>query len=217
MSRTNTSVPVHDSLTVLDSADIYHTLNWWKAAVRYRFDDADEYDEVAVYLWHREDDGWKRKNKYVIKSAEAWRTDRSVIESLLDEESSSQTGQSEQEFPVSDYYTVGSGKTIFKSDGWWKAILRITQKGTYETSEVMVYLWQLRDDDWVRRQKYAIKDEESWRDEKAAIESVLGQSVETSPPDDVAETDDEERGSSVTTEIESLGAELEAHLSREFQ
>lgn len=217
MSRIDTPIPVHDSLTVVDSEDIYHTSDWWKAAVKYRFDDVDEYNEVAVYLWHREDDGWKRKNKYVIKSEEAWRTDSSVIESLLNQKSSAATEQTEQEFPVSDYYTVGAGKTIFESDSWWKAILRITQKGSYETSEVMVYLWQRRDDDWVRRQKYAIKDEESWRDEKAAIESVLGLSVETSPDGDVLKGDEGDSGSSVTSEIESLGTELEAHLSREFQ
>jgi hypothetical protein len=50
-------IPTSESLHVIDSEDIYRNNDWWKAVVRYQFDANEEYDEVAVYLWHN-DDGW---------------------------------------------------------------------------------------------------------------------------------------------------------------
>lgn len=145
-------VPVHQSLNVVNVSEIYRTKEWWKAAVRYQFDDGGEYNETSVYLWH-DDDGWTRKNKYVIKTEEAWKTDKTIIDQLLTGEITSTPDES---LPVSDYYEVGAGKTVFQSDGWWKGIAKIVQKGSYETEEVMVYLWQQTEGDWRRRQKYTI-------------------------------------------------------------
>ena len=79
-----------------------------------------------------------------------------------------------QEFPVSDYYEVGAGETVFQSGDWWKAIVKIVQKGSYETKEAIIYLWEKTDGEWRRRQKYAIKSEEKWQEERTAVESVLG-------------------------------------------
>ena len=52
--------PTHESLHVVDTKNIYRNEEWWKAVVRYKFDQSEEYDEIAVYLWHN-DDGWTRK------------------------------------------------------------------------------------------------------------------------------------------------------------
>lgn len=209
--------PVHDSLEVVNHEDIYRTEEWWKSVVKYLYEGA-ETPELAVYLWHRDDD-WTRKNKYVIKTAEAWEADRSAIESLL----AGELDESETEsFPVSDYYTVGSGTTVFQSDGWWKAIVKVVEKGSYETEEVMVYLWQERDGDWRRRQKYTIKSKEEWQTESEAISSLLESQGEhettTSYEEQKKATASVEGGETssdgdVVSEFDSLKSELEVHLS----
>jgi hypothetical protein len=201
--------PTHESLHVVDTKNIYRNEEWWKAVVRYKFDQSEEYDEIAVYLWHN-DDGWTRKNKYVIKSPEAWQTDKTIINQLLSD-SSSQTLN--EDLPVSDYYEVAAGETIFQSDGWWKAIVKISQKGSYETEEIMVYLWQEVDGDWRRRQKYTIKDEESWEEEADIIESI----VDTNSLPETEHTSDgnaaEDGSYTQPDEFKQLSREIEKHLS----
>jgi hypothetical protein len=115
---------------------------------------------------------------------------------------------------VSDYYEVGAGETVFQSGGWWKAILKIIQKGSYETEEIMMYLWQETDDEWRRRQKYTIKDEESWRDEIAAVESVIG-SDSGSDRSDQSDSDRKSSSDVSVEEFEQLNREIESHLSEE--
>lgn len=200
-------VPVHQSLHVIDVSDIYRTEEWWKAIVRYKFDDNTESNETAVYLWHN-DDGWARKNKYVIKTGEAWKTDKTVINQLFSGEIDTTP---EELIPVSDYYEVGAGMTIFQSDEWWKAIVKIVQKGSYETEEIMIYLWQQVDGDWRRRQKYTIKDEENWEEEMEAIEAILntaGSNTEIESTSSDSRTTDGQ-----IDEFEQLNREIDKHLS----
>lgn len=201
-------VPIHQSLNVIDIKEIYKTDDWWKAVVRYQFDNDHEYDETAVYLWH-DDDGWTRKNKYVIKTEEAWKTDKTVVDQLFD---SGITSSPEKSLPVSDYYEIGAGKTIFQSDGWWKAILKVVQKGSYETEEIMVYLWQQTEDDWRRRQKYTIKDEDSWEEEAEAVETVLDITSPSGNEGGNTEPHSEDEKGQVS-EFDQLNREMDKHLS----
>ncbi len=209
-----TRPPVHESLTVLDTADIYRTSEWWKAVVRYQFEGSGDHSETATYLWHN-DDNWTRKNKYVIKTADAWNTDTRVVDSLL---GGRLTEKPEYygELPVSDYYTVGAGETIFRSNGWWKAILRIDQKGSYETDEVMIYLWQQTEDGWRRRQKHTIKTESDWEEERSTVDRILRNSDTDVPGTSGGGTnqgDDTTRREKPGDELEKLHRELEDHVS----
>lgn len=208
------NIPIHESLNVVDIETIYKTEEWWKSVVRYRFNEGDDYDETAVYLWHN-DDAWTRKNKYVIKTEEAWQTDKTIINRLFTVENALRP----ENLPVSDYYEIGAGETVFQSDGWWKAIIKIVQKGSYETEEIMVYLWQQTDGDWRRRQKYTIKNEESWQEEVEAVETVLdvgsttvattqgakSQQRDTEPP--------QGKTSGHVDEFGQLNREIDKHLS----
>jgi hypothetical protein len=208
--------PIHESLHVVNSEDIYQNEDWWKSAVRYRVNQDEEHDEVAVYMWHN-DDGWTRKNKYVIKTPEAWEADKTIINQLF---SDSSITASVEDFPVSDYYEIAAGETVFQSDGWWKAILKISKKGSYETEEVMVYLWQEVDGDWRRRQKFTIKSEERWRKEVDVIESIVDTTA-TRDTDHLengaSSTDDVSEDDSYTQpdEFKRLSRELEKHLSED--
>lgn len=221
------TVPVHDSLRVLEATDLYQNDEWWKSVVTYQFDGSDS-QETAMYLWHRDDDGWTRKNKYVIKTVEAWTTDSEIIDRYIREDPPE---TETTEFPVSDYYTTAVGETVFQSDGWWKAIVNIVEKGSYETDEVMVYVWQEVDDDWRRRQKYTIKRVSDWEEEREIVEKHLtldepsvateGTSEPTETASRTSETTEtvsqtSEHGGGVSEEISTLGDEIDAHLSEEF-
>lgn len=161
-----------------------------------------------------------------IKTTEAWETDTAIVNQLW---ANGAAHPADEEWPVSDYYDVGAGETVFQSDGWWKAILKIVEKGTYETEEIMVYLWQERDGDWRRRQKYTIKDRVSWREEATAVESVLDADVSVAVTDPDSSTAADTTGTTASTadtgnttaatnkndvpEFDQLNRELDAHLS----
>jgi len=169
--------PVRPSITVRDSDDIYKTEDWWKAALRYSTDSSENWI-IAIYLWHKDGGGWTQKNKYNIKSVEAWQMDVEIIDSYLSTHPREMSPP--PDLPVSDYYSVAAGETILNTDEWWKAIVVIDEKGSWETFEVIIYLWQKVEGKWRRRQKYAIKDEEDWLDDREAVSELL-QDVSSQP------------------------------------
>lgn len=78
----------------------------------------------------------------------------------------------------------------------------------------MIYLWQRRDDEWRRRQKYAIKSVSDWEEERRVVDERL--SFDGAEDDHVGaltviDTDDD-----ISSELAGLDEELEAHLSGEF-
>jgi hypothetical protein len=214
-------IPVHESLHVQTATDIYRTDEWWKSVVTYQFDGSGS-NETAMYLWHNGDNGWTQKNKYVVKTKSAWETDREIIDRFVDRDAPS--GETDA-FPVSDYYTVADGETIFTDDGWWKAIVNVVKKGTYETSEVMVYVWQEQDGEWRRRQKYTIKSASDWEEEREIIERHLNVDAEDEIQKETKAEKTEETATkadpvdkeAVESDLSTLGDELDKHLSDEFR
>lgn len=181
--------PVDDALTVLRGEDVYQTGEWRKSIIQYYLGDENDSVETAIYLWHKDDDrGWTRKNKYAVKTLDAWEEDQDIIEAVKEAPTDEEADDS---FPVSDYYTVGAGETVFKTDSWWKAIVRIEAKGEYETEEYNIYVWQHQDEKWRRRQKYAIKSYDDWEDERAIVSQLLTDDVTIESPGSAAETDGE--------------------------
>jgi len=76
------------------------------------------------------------------------------------------------EFPIHEDLDVQDGETIFKSDDWWKAI--VLYEG-YRGPEIAVYLWQQKDGDWRRSQKYVIRSQDDWEQDKEAIEKYVSE------------------------------------------
>lgn len=73
--------PVHDSIDVEQAETIFKEEEWWKAAILY---EGWRGPEIAVYLWQANDDGgWRRKQKYVVRSLDDWQTDKQAIEKLI--------------------------------------------------------------------------------------------------------------------------------------
>ncbi|NUE03627.1 hypothetical protein HUB97_14155 [Halorubraceae archaeon YAN] len=217
------SFPVSDTLNVLDGYTIYQTEKWHKAVVLYTYENSDPTDpEIAIYLWHNRDGDWNRKQKYSIRTVEGWVEDKEVIEQLLnvfkDEQVSDEFTGSNTEFPVSDYYNVFIGKTIFKTDRWWKAGVVIDSKGDYETTEIVLYVWQLLDNEWRVRQKYPVRRPSDWEDDLEAISPFLDRLTSGENDDSTEDADD---NTSPTTDAKDDRKKLQEamerrHLTREL-
>jgi hypothetical protein len=171
--------PAHQSIDIIRGENIYKEGDWWKA-VLICGDESNPY--LSIYLWHNDDGDWKRRNKYEADDLDSWTTDREVIGELLEEKESGGDGIDDKKLPMSDYLTASDFETIYKEDGWWKAVVSVIQKGDYEldTPEVVVYVWNKQDGDWHRRQKYSIKNHNDWKEEKETIEEVYDEYWEQS-------------------------------------
>lgn len=174
-----TDFPVDETLTVHRGEDIYKTESWRKSVVQYHFQNHSDSIETAIYLWHNNDGQWTQKNKYVVKTEDAWAEDRETIQNVRDAPAGPDTAA---DYPVSDYYHVDAGETVFKTDDWWKAVVRVDEKGGYETEEIIIYVWQYHDGDWRRRQKYAIKDTDDWGKEQRVVTRLLEGKEEFAEP-----------------------------------
>lgn len=73
-------------------------------------------------------------------------------------------------FPVHEELAVQAGETIFKSNDWWKAV--VLYEG-YRGLEIGVYLWKNQDGDWRRQQKYVIRSQDDWDQDKEVIEEFV--------------------------------------------
>lgn len=216
-----TRFPVHESLDVLDGETIYRTDEWHKAVVLYRYSITEsDSPELAIYLWHKEDGKWKRKQKYVARTSDAWEEDRGVIERFLpalnDESVPNEVDSPDDTLPVSEYYHVAAAETVFKTDEWWKAVVVIDAKGDYETSEVILYLWQQTDNGWKCRQKYPIKRISDWEDDLSGITKFI-EEVDSDSPENESDLPISEDSSSQNDDRKTLKKALEnRHLSRQL-
>lgn len=73
--------PIHEDLGVVDGRTIFKSSDWWKAVVLY---EGFSGREIGIYLWKQNGDGWKRQQKYAIRSKDDWETDQEAIGSLLE-------------------------------------------------------------------------------------------------------------------------------------
>lgn len=85
-------LPVHKSIEVHDYETIYKTKSWWKFVSH---QEGFGREEVAVYLWRNAEDGWKRKQKYVVrtKAKDEWLETREAIDKYMNTEESDEEGE----------------------------------------------------------------------------------------------------------------------------
>lgn len=74
------------------------------------------------------------------------------------------------DFPVHEDLDIQAGETVFKSQKWWKAV--VLYDG-YRGPEIAVYLWQQREGEWRRQQKYVIRSLDDWEQDKEIIEKFV--------------------------------------------
>ena len=82
MSDKPEDYPVHEELDVVDGQTIYHNDDWWKAVVAYESWNG---NEVAVYLWQKQDGQWRRKQKFKVDDQQEWTAVREAVNDMVDE------------------------------------------------------------------------------------------------------------------------------------
>ena len=73
-------VPVSEVITVLVQRTISKSGNWWSAVVK-----GEQFGKVKtfLYLWHKEEGKWKRKQKFTIPSLDNWNKIDKIVRELL--------------------------------------------------------------------------------------------------------------------------------------
>lgn len=74
-----------------------------------------------------------------------------------------------ENYPVHEELEVIEGETIFKNDGWWKAVVTCD---SWNGNEVNVYLWQEKDGNWNRKQKYKVNDKQEWLATRGVVDNM---------------------------------------------
>jgi hypothetical protein len=76
------------------------------------------------------------------------------------------------QYPVHQEIETERGYTLFKNNGWWKAVLAYNNHGQ---QKIAVYLWKKVDSEWKRKQKYAIRSRQDWKTEREVISELTTQ------------------------------------------
>lgn len=81
----------------------------------------------------------------------------------------------DKEYPVNEQIDVLDGETIYKNDGWWKAVLASESFGN---EAINVYLWKESEDgDWLRKQKYKVSNEQEWKKTQSVINKLVDEYI----------------------------------------
>lgn len=76
-----------------------------------------------------------------------------------------------EKYPVSEQITVLDGETIYKNDGWWKAVVASESFGS---KSINIYLWKENSDgSWSRKQKYKVSNENEWQETESVINEFI--------------------------------------------
>ena len=75
-------LPVSEKVKVLRFQTLFKGGRWWAAAGLF---EAFGRKHIALYLWFRRGDSWKRRQKFVFRSREEWEKAKKAIESLAAE------------------------------------------------------------------------------------------------------------------------------------
>lgn len=76
----------------------------------------------------------------------------------------------DEKLPVSSALNVLDHKKLFKSKNWWSETVYLDSFGR---KQVAVYLWQNRDGQWKRKQKFVVRNKDHWEQVKGAIEGFI--------------------------------------------
>lgn len=76
----------------------------------------------------------------------------------------------EEKVPVSDIIKVIESATIYKTDKWWSAVCLIESFGR---KQVAVYVWNNKNGEWKRRQKFILSNRGHWEKVKNVVEVFI--------------------------------------------
>jgi hypothetical protein len=76
----------------------------------------------------------------------------------------------EEKLPISEVLKVIDRVDIYKTDKWWSAVVLLE---SYGRKQVAVYVWNNRNGEWKRRQKFVITRKQQWEQVKPKIEEFV--------------------------------------------
>jgi len=75
-------LPVSERVKVLRFQTLFKGGRWWAAAGLF---ESFGRKHIALYLWQRRGDAWKRRQKFVFRSKEEWEKAKKAVEALAAE------------------------------------------------------------------------------------------------------------------------------------
>lgn len=85
------------------------------------------------------------------------------------ENTKGQMSPEEEKLPISEFYKVVDYSTIFKTDLWWEAIVVFE---SYGRRQMGMYLWQKRNGNWKRKNKFGFRNLDEWNKIKKATDQL---------------------------------------------
>jgi len=73
-------LPISERLKIVEGINLFKTDKWWSAAVLI---ESFGRKQVAVYLWNKKGDQWKRRQKFVIRDKNQWMRTKEAVEKLI--------------------------------------------------------------------------------------------------------------------------------------
>jgi hypothetical protein len=79
---TEEKLPISESIEVIEATTIFKSEKWWAAVALVK---SFGRKQLAVYLWNKRDNLWKRRQKFVVRNKAQWAQFKEAIERLLPE------------------------------------------------------------------------------------------------------------------------------------
>lgn len=78
-AQSEQTLPLSDFYKVIDYVTIFRSEKWWEAIVVI---ESFGRRSIALYLWQKRNDQWKRKHKFQIKDLQEWERVKGAIDKL---------------------------------------------------------------------------------------------------------------------------------------
>ena len=75
-----------------------------------------------------------------------------------------------EDLPVSEVLKVIDSTTVYRSEKWWSAVVLLESFGR---KQVAVYVWNKRNGEWKRRQKFVVNNKKQWEQVKSIVDSFV--------------------------------------------
>ena len=72
--------PVHETVKVLAGETVYKTAKWWMAVLKI---ESFGRTNVAIYLWVKRGDKWKRQQKLTVGDLETWEKIKENVDKMV--------------------------------------------------------------------------------------------------------------------------------------
>jgi hypothetical protein len=72
--------PISEKLKVIEGTTIYKTDTWWSAVLLI---ESFGRKQVAIYLWNKKGDDWKRRQKFVVSNKDSWKKMAEAVDKYL--------------------------------------------------------------------------------------------------------------------------------------